>query len=93
MNYYLEDFDTKEKLSAYSNFKKYTAAKVNGLLAEFKIDKLETGNYNLCIEVRSRENKLLANRKMFFQRNDPAAEQPLIAADLFQKLKTPLFQK
>lgn len=93
VNYYLEDFDTKEKLSAYSNFKKYTAAKVNGLLAEFKIDKLETGNYNLCIEVRSRENKLLANRKMFFQRSNPPAEPAIDSSRLVSEIENTFVSK
>ena len=77
VTYFIEDFDTKEKLNSFSNFSKYTAAKVSSLLYSFSIEKLRTGNYNVCIEVRNRENSLLAERKLFFQRNNPEKGEAL----------------
>jgi GWxTD domain-containing protein len=75
VSYYIEDFDNKEKLNAYSNFAKYSAVKVSSLLSSFAIDNLKTGNYNLCIELRDRENRLLTVRKLFFQRSNPRKEE------------------
>ncbi len=80
LSYYIEDFDSKEKLNSYSNFAKYSAVKVSSLLSNFAIDNLKTGNYNLCIEARNRENQLLATRKLFFQRSNPNKEE--VTSDL-----------
>ena len=39
-------------------------------MGEFNIENLATGNYNLVIEVRDQENKLLADKRVFFQRQN-----------------------
>lgn len=77
LRYFIEDYDSKEKIEPFSNFAKYKTAKVSSLLQNFAIDKLHTGNYNLCIEAVNRENTLLASKKFFFQRNNPQAEDSL----------------
>lgn len=56
-------------LSKYSKFKKLKPAPVHVLLAEFDIDSLPSGNYNLAIEVVSKNNKVLKHKKVFFQRS------------------------
>ena len=70
LNYFLETPDTKVKLNDYSSFLKQTANDVNILLTELNIEKLPSGNYNIVIEVRDKENKLLAEQKCFIQRKN-----------------------
>jgi len=73
-SYYIEAYETKTKLSDYSSFQKQSAAEVNVVLAEFIIEKLPSGNYNLVIELRDKENKIQAEQKCFFQRKNALAE-------------------
>ncbi len=74
ISYYLESNDTKVKLEDYSLFSKQMTNDVNILLAEFNIESLPTGNYNLVVEVRDQINKIEAREKCFIQRvNKPAA--------------------
>lgn len=70
LNYFLESYETKIKLNDYTAFSKQTAGEVNILLAEFNIDKLPSGNYNLIVEVRDKENKIQAERNYFIQRKN-----------------------
>lgn len=74
INYYIESYDTKVKMSNFNSFSKQTANNVNILLSEFPIDQLGTGNYNLVVEVKNKLNEQVATRKLFFQRNNPNAQ-------------------
>ncbi len=78
LSYFIQDFDSHEKLNNYSNFTKEDASAVSSILKSFNIENLPTGNYNLCLEARDRENNLLAERKLFFQRNNPLKEESAI---------------
>lgn len=74
VSHYIESYETKEKLSNFSGFSKQNANDVNILLSEFNIETLPSGNYNLVLEVRDKENKIQAQEKTFFQRtNKPVA--------------------
>jgi GWxTD domain-containing protein len=68
ISYFIESFDKKIKNTSYAAFTKPASAEVNAVMGEFNIESLPTGNYNLVIEVRDRENKLLADKRSFFQR-------------------------
>lgn len=48
--------------------KKIKAAPVTPIFAEFDISKLVSGNYEVLVEVRNRNNELVASRTAFFQR-------------------------
>lgn len=55
---------------------KYTKEKgsrVLPVLGEFQISDLPSGNYDLVIEIRNRENQLLASKKKLFQRSNKLA--------------------
>ncbi len=69
-SYFLESNENKIKLTDYSAFSKQTSNDVNVLLSELSIEKLPSGNYNLVIEARDKENKLLAEKKCFIQRKN-----------------------
>jgi GWxTD domain-containing protein len=51
--------------------KKKSAAPVVPLLQQIDISKLESGNYNLVVEVRNRDKVLLSKKSIFFQRSNP----------------------
>jgi len=70
-NYYLESQDSDLKLETYAGFRKQTSAKVAVLLNKFSIKDLPSGNYNLVIEIRDRNNLLVSKKKHFFQRSNP----------------------
>jgi GWxTD domain-containing protein len=74
VNYFIEDFKTKSKLSDFSSFNKQTANDVNIMLGEFNIESLPTGNYNLVMEVRDKDNMLQAEQKCYIQRKNKAVE-------------------
>lgn len=74
LSYFLENYESKAKLSTYSSFLKQSANEVNILLGEFNIESLPTGNYNLVIEVRDKDNLLQAEQKCFIQRTNKPAQ-------------------
>lgn len=51
------------------HYKKVAAEGVNAFFGEFDITKLPSGNYDLVVEVRNRENEIIGEKKMFFQRS------------------------
>lgn len=70
VNYFIETYEKRFKLNDYSAFSKQTTNDVTILLTEFDISKLPSGNYNLVVEVRDKENKIQADQKYFFQRKN-----------------------
>ena len=74
LTYYIESFENNQKLNNFTRVKKETARPVNVLLAEFSIENLATGNYNLVVEARNQQNEVIASKKLFFQRSNPNAQ-------------------
>jgi GWxTD domain-containing protein len=74
LSYFIENFETKTRLSDYSSFSKQAANDVNLLLAEFNIESLPTGSYNLVVEVRDKDNMLQAEQKYFIQRKNKSLQ-------------------
>ncbi|MBA3706065.1 MAG: GWxTD domain-containing protein [Bacteroidetes bacterium] len=70
INYFIQSAISKVKLEDYSSFSKQTANEVNVILAEFDIKKLPSGNYNLIVEVRDKDNKIQAEQKCPIQRKN-----------------------
>jgi GWxTD domain-containing protein len=77
INYFIENIDNKRTIPNYTGFKKFTAAPTNVVLQEFDITKLGTGNYNIVIEVRDKENTLITTKKSYFQRSNNIEAIPL----------------
>ncbi len=73
-NYYIESFEKAKALNDFYFRRRMEAKPVNNLLNNINIAKLPSGNYNLVIEVRNRENQLLASNKVFFQRSNPSIQ-------------------
>jgi len=82
---YIESFETKVPMPKYIEYKKEVSKPVNVLFNEFDISSLPSGNYNLVIEVRDRENNQIADAKLFFQRSNPDIKinvQDIAAVDI-----------
>jgi GWxTD domain-containing protein len=77
VNYYIESFETGKYLSDFYRFKKESPKSVVVLFSEFDISALPSGNYNLVIEVKNKENKAVAYNKLFFQRSNPGVQLKL----------------
>jgi GWxTD domain-containing protein len=65
---FIENADNGKLVEGLRKFVKREYAEVVPVLQSFPIQRLETGNYNVVIEIRDRENKLMDRRIMFFQR-------------------------
>ncbi|HLO90266.1 MAG TPA: GWxTD domain-containing protein [Lentimicrobium sp.] len=73
--YYIESFDNHRILNEYARTKRETSKPVMVVLNEFDITNLPTGNYNLVVEVKNKENKEIAANSTFFQKSNPAMEK------------------
>lgn len=73
VSYYLESYESLTRLNDYSGFNKQTANDVNIILSELNIESLPSGNYNLVVEVRDKENKIQVQQKAFIQRTNKLA--------------------
>ena len=71
LKYYIETYDTKRALFDYNGFSKEKALSTNVLLRNMDISKLPSGNYNMVVELRNKQNELIKQRKYFFQRSNP----------------------
>lgn len=65
---YLTDFNTNEKLEGFAKMSKVTASAVYPVLNSFDIKKLPSGNYNLIIELKNRNNEVVSSEKIFVER-------------------------
>ncbi|MFH2096520.1 MAG: GWxTD domain-containing protein [Bacteroidota bacterium] len=77
IRYFIENNDNQLALFNFNSFKKQKTANINIIFAQFDINELASGNYNLVIEVRDRENNLIKSTKAFFQRSNPSADMSL----------------
>ena len=66
--YFIEGYETKEKVSGLHTFSKQRSAEVNPLMSQFDISQLPSGDYNLVIEMRNNANELMAEKKLPFTR-------------------------
>lgn len=81
VRYYITSREKNLLVDNYINTIKQTQASVNALLGDFDIINLVSGNYNLNIELRNKQNKLIAFRQISFQRSNPR-NKPALNADL-----------
>ncbi len=76
IRYFVEKVESngQSKMVMMGN-KKQSPKPVNVLLVQKNIMELKSGNYNLVIEVRNRQDELLSSKKMFFQRANPLLDE------------------
>jgi GWxTD domain-containing protein len=65
---FIEQNEGNKQLTDYAKIKKETAKQVNVVFNELDITNLISGSYNLVIEVRNKNNEVVAFNKIFFQR-------------------------
>lgn len=74
VNYFIESAETGVRLSNFNSFSRKNTADVVVLFAEMPIEKLPTGNYSLAVEIKSKTNTVLAEKRVYFQRANAAAQ-------------------
>lgn len=67
----ITNIENGKPVESYFKQKRETAKKVNVMFNEFDISALPSGNYNLVLTVRDKENNVLATKYSFFQRSNP----------------------
>ncbi|MBK9357313.1 MAG: GWxTD domain-containing protein [Bacteroidales bacterium] len=75
---FIESFESRKMLNKYIMIRKEPSRPVTVLLSEFNISKLPSGNYNLVISLRNKENKVVTQNATFFQRSNPGVGSPAL---------------
>lgn len=70
---FVETFESQREIPDISRFRRLSPAQINPYIGELNIENLASGNYNLVLEVRNRENELLESKRYFFQRSSTTA--------------------
>jgi len=70
----LQSIETGNPIENFFRVKRETASQVNVVYQEFDISELPSGNYNLAISIRDKENKEIASKRMFVQRSNPGVK-------------------
>ncbi len=68
ISYSVQNFENENKVSTLSRFSRQQAKNIAVIISEFPLTELPSGNYNLLIEVLSKNNELIASKTAFFQR-------------------------
>ncbi len=77
VRYYISRYDNNQILPMYAFNMRQKAAPTNVVLSEIPIDNLQSGNYNLSIEVRNKKNELISIKQIMFQRSNPQTKNQL----------------
>jgi GWxTD domain-containing protein len=67
----IQSVETGKPIDNYFRIKRETANHANVVFSEFDISDLPSGNFNLVISVRDKENKEIASQRRFIQRSNP----------------------
>ena len=74
LTYHIETYEQKRILEKFRGFSRRETAEVIPLLGEFPIESLPSGNYNLVVEVRNKQNEILAFKQAAFIRFSQVAD-------------------
>lgn len=69
ITYQIRNYENKQPVEQLKGFSKRIPEPVIVILSEFPISNLPSGNYEIVVEARNRQNELLAFRECYFQRN------------------------
>lgn len=70
----IEQLETRKVVFELQRAKREKARSVVNFIQEFDISMLPSGNYMLVVEVRDKNNILVAENALFFQRSKPSAD-------------------
>lgn len=82
LSWQILQYESKNVMEGLSGFARQTPKEVGTLLREFNIAELPSGNYNLQVSIRDKNNNLLAEKECFFQRSNPPANVPALSGEL-----------
>ncbi len=71
VNYYIESWETQNVLSNYNRVKREVSKGTHVIIGEFQLKDLPSGNYNMVVCVRDKNNVLKQCQKFFFYRSNP----------------------
>ncbi len=78
VKYYIAKHENTQVLNSYVGYMRQKKAPVNVVLREFNIEQLKSGNYDLIIEARDKNNQLLSHQSIFIQRSNLLADNAAI---------------
>ncbi len=81
VSYYISSYESKRTLDKFRGFSKQESKSVNAIMGQIPIVELPSGNYILTVEVRNKQNELLATKERFFQRSNSIQVKTAIADD------------
>lgn len=67
----IQSIETGKAFDDFYRVKRETAKDVNVVFSEFDISALPSGNYNLVVSARDKENREIVAQSLFFQRSNP----------------------
>ncbi len=89
LSHQIEGYETHAVFGAFKNVKRMSARPVEPVFANYDISMLPSGNYLAVVEVRDRNDQLIARREQFFQRNNKVAfNYDLASMDKFDLTNT-----
>jgi GWxTD domain-containing protein len=71
LSYFVETAENHQVLNSFSRLQRMQGKEVSAIIKDLDITELPSGNYNLVVEARNRNNELLASKQLFFQRSKP----------------------
>lgn len=92
INYFIESFESKQIIGNYKSFKRETPKPVNVVMTSFDIQKLPSGNYNLVVELKNKNNQTITLKKVFFQRSNSGANELLVSDDYINSFVSTMTQ-
>jgi len=71
INYYIESWETQLPMVKFNRIKRETTKETNVIIGEFPLKELPSGNYNLVVAIKDKNNEIKASNKFFFYRSNP----------------------
>lgn len=68
INQFIENYDNNKVVGDYNKIKRYNATGIQPILKIWDIEKLPTGNYNIVVQVKDKNNTVITEKKQRFQR-------------------------
>ena len=68
---FIQDYETSQQLRKYAKMSKVESAEVIPILNVFNIEELPSGKYNLVLQLKDKNNIVIAEKKTFFTRENP----------------------
>lgn len=71
LQYFVENTDSDSKIKSTLRSSRMNSESVNVIFGTLNLSQIPSGNYNVVLEVRDRQNELIASTKRMFQRSNP----------------------